>query len=305
MSSKEDNLLDIAIFENSSCTLNEVNKSIAISSYSKSAADAKIKLAESYLINSYLDFKDTNANNSMEKYFTKELQLMQIFQDCRDFSDCLRIDLPKSLPLNMSLEQCIATRRSNRNFSRNPIDFTHLATLLHASAGLTAKMKINLLSDNQTLDMYLRASPSAGGLYPISLYVVPLNVEGLKFGAYLYSPIENAIFEIMNAFEASTIFNAFRQGKNELEEQRVSLLVIYSASPWRSMQKYGARGLRFVFHELGAISQNLNLVCVALGLGSLDYASFSEDKINQAFKLDGIQETILHTSLIGTPLNLD
>lgn len=301
MPSEKNNLLKLAVSEDSYCCIKEANKSVAISSNNKAEVNERAKLAESFLANSYLDFNDTNTNYSIDRYFRKEFQLIQALQGLRDYSDYRRIELPESIPLNMSLGQCISKRRSGREFTGDLVNFMHVATLLRASSGITGRIKINIRDEDTTDSVYFRAAPSGGGLYPVSLYVVPLNVRKMDKGAFLYSPIEDALFEVLDSNEVSRVFEAFYAGKKEIEDKRASLIVFYAAAPWRSMQKYGARGLRFVFHEIGAIAQNLNLACTSLGLSSLDYASFSEDRINRSFNLDGIQETILHSSLIGIP----
>lgn len=297
----KDDLLNLAVSEDSYCCINEINKSIAISSTNKTEINDRVKLANSFLVNSYLDFHDTNTNYSIDRYFKKEFQLIQALQGQRDFSDLKRINLPESIPLNMSLGQSISRRRSIRDFTGDAIDSMHVATLLRASSGITGRIKINLREDNEKTSVYFRAVASGGGLYPIYLYVVPLNVKRLPFAAYIYSPTEDALFEFLNNKKAENIYHGFFRGKEEVEEKRAALLIFYAAAPWQSIQKYGARGLRFVFHELGAITQNVNLTSAALGLGSLDYASFSEDRINRSMGFDGLQETVLHSSFVGIP----
>ena len=75
--------------------------------------------------------------------------------------------------------------------------------------------------------------------------------------------------------------------------------LIFVISPWRSMRKYGPRGLRFAFQEAGAIAQQINLICTALGLASVESSSFYENELNEALKLDGIFETATHTMTVG------
>ena len=70
-------------------------------------------------------------------------------------------------------------------------------------------------------------------------------------------------------------------------------------APWRSMRKYGARGMRFLFLEAGAIAQNLNLACAGLGLGSLDCASLYDDEVHEALGADGLYEALLHAVIVG------
>ncbi|EFS70670.1 hypothetical protein HMPREF9617_02377, partial [Cutibacterium acnes HL056PA1] len=75
--------------------------------------------------------------------------------------------------------------------------------------------------------------------------------------------------------------------------------LVFVISPWRAMRKYGARGLRFALQEVGAIAQQINLVCTGLGLASVESSSFYEDELNQALNLDGIFQTATHTMTVG------
>ncbi len=71
---------------------------------------------------------------------------------------------PFSLPQpdthgNMPLDEAISRRRSSRSFSPKPLPLTLIGQLLWAGQGITSP-------DGK------RTAPSAGGLYPIELYVV-------------------------------------------------------------------------------------------------------------------------------------
>ena len=63
--------------------------------------------------------------------------------------------------------------------------------------------------------------------------------------------------------------------------------MVFVISPWRAMRKYGARGLRFALQEVGAIAQQINLVCTGLGLASVESSSFYEDEL-KAMKVSGL-----------------
>lgn len=52
------------------------------------------------------------------------------------------------------------------------------------------------------------------------------------------------------------------------------------ARPWRSMRKYGPRGMRLTLHESGAMSQQLHLAATALGLAGTDWSGFYDVPAN-------------------------
>ena len=70
------------------------------------------------------------------------------------------INLPEpSLESDYSIEQAIHNRRSVRGFSNKPLSLAEVSQLLWSAQGTT---------DNKGL----RSAPSAGGLYPLVLYLV-------------------------------------------------------------------------------------------------------------------------------------
>ena len=58
-----------------------------------------------------------------------------------------------------------------------------LAELLFFSAGITRELKVQGRGT-----FYMRAAPATGALYPIELYAVCRDLEGLKAGVYHFSP---------------------------------------------------------------------------------------------------------------------
>ena len=76
-------------------------------------------------------------------------------------------------PRDMSLAEAIRARRSVRRYAARPIDLSRLSRLLEAGQGITG-------ADGK------RATPSAHGLYPLALFVVAGNVDGLASGLHRY-----------------------------------------------------------------------------------------------------------------------
>ena len=78
-----------------------------------------------------------------------------------------RIALPTPKPDGAtSVEKALRERRSIRDFKRKPLSIAEVSQLLWAAQGITA-------SGGR------RTAPSAGALYPLELYLVADNVEGL------------------------------------------------------------------------------------------------------------------------------
>ncbi|HXF91439.1 MAG TPA: SagB/ThcOx family dehydrogenase, partial [Nitrospiraceae bacterium] len=75
----------------------------------------------------------------------------------------------------ISVEQALLKRRSVRQFSDAPLTLDDLGQLLWAVQGVTDQSG-------------LRTAPSAGALYPLEVYVLAGNVQGLSIGLYRYRP---------------------------------------------------------------------------------------------------------------------
>lgn len=97
------------------------------------------------------------------------------------------------------------------------------------------------------------------------------------------------------------LLTTFSIPNEQITYKKASAIFMLVGSPWRSMRKYGARGLRFMLQEAGAISQNTHLTVTALGLGSVDCASLYDDEVQEILNIDGRYNTLLHTMLIGVP----
>ena len=81
----------------------------------------------------------------------------------------------------LDLRDAVASRRSIRAFSREPISLSALSYLLWASAGVTGE------------DIMYRAVPSAGALHPVDTYLAVQQVEGLSVGIWRYHPELHAL----------------------------------------------------------------------------------------------------------------
>jgi len=73
----------------------------------------------------------------------------------------------------ISIEEAMLHRRSVRRYTKEAITLNDLSQLLWAAQGITSGEGF-------------RTAPSAGALYPLEVYVVAGNVDGLAGGVYRY-----------------------------------------------------------------------------------------------------------------------
>ncbi len=211
------------------------------------------------------------------------------------------IALPAGPSLKLELGSLLGKRRSVRMFTGDRIGLDYLSSILRAAAGVTAEADVSLMSGGG-VKMHFRTAPSAGGLYPVDLYFAAVNVEGLAHGVYRYSSQQDRLFPVLLGKDAiDALIKTCAMPEEMISCSRSNVLLFLIAKPWKSMRKYGNRGLKFIFQEAGAISQNIHLAATALGLGSVDCASFYDSEVHQILGFDGINLSLIHAIVLGVP----
>ncbi|CAL9535489.1 SagB/ThcOx family dehydrogenase [Streptomyces sp. enrichment culture] len=264
----------------------------------ETAGSVSSRVAEDFLTASRLRAPDREGVLSASDYFgdTMVTTLAQLDDD--PVPDHQRVELPPSVPATMELGEALMRRRSVRGYSGDPVAADELATVLRLADGVTAEADIELLRGGQETYRF-RTAPSGGGLFPVALQVVALDVTGLDVGVYRYQPVRDVLVREGGRAVVDRVLDAFTTPGTAISFDTASALVVMVASPWRSMRKYGPRGLRFVLHETGCITQNIHLAVTSLGLASTDCASFVDDRLHAALGVDGVLRAAVHAVVLG------
>jgi len=193
------------------------------------------------------------------------------------------IILPQPQYKGLSVEEAISKRRSVRDFGDQPLTKQELSQLLWAGQGIT--------DPNGA-----RAAPSAGGLYPIELYVVPNRVEGIGCGIYHYVPQGHklVLFKEGNFSDA-----VYRAGLSQNALKDAAAVIVFSAVRERTAKKYGDTSDRFIAIEAGHISENILLESVSLGLGAVPIGGFDQTGMDKAIGINGTGESAIYLNAIG------
>ena len=69
------------------------------------------------------------------------------------------------------------------------------------------------------------------------------------------------------------------------------------------MWKYADRGYRYILFEAGHCAQNINLLSLALNLGTLNLGGFFDSTLSDLLKLDEDEEVPLYCIALGYPKN--
>ena len=199
-------------------------------------------------------------------------------ENSRDDPMSTSIELPTpTLKGDMSLEEALSLRRSRRNLVSGSLTIQQVSQILWAAQGITAKGRY-------------RTAPSAGALYPIELYAVVVDIEGLAQGMYHYSPQEHSLLQRMEGPLAKKVAKA-ALGQEPLKD--AALIIVITAEIERTSWKYGDRADRYVAQETGAVAQNIYLQVESLGLSTVFIGAFYDEKVQKALEITETPMAIL------------
>lgn len=257
-------------------------------------------LAYEYLTNTQNKAYDPESACTQNDYYEDTGIVMLSLNDQEGVSTATTIPLPDSVAIERAFSEVVNQRRSVRHFTGGAISLSALATLLRFGYGKNFEAKIALLGDCE-MCIPMRTVPSAGSLYPLEIYVLALNVEDLPLGLYRYQVDHDVLIQATSRKDALNILDGFKVSDTLLSVDKSSAVILIAARPWKTLRKYGDRGLRYVLQEVGGVSQNIHLSVMGLGIGSVDCSRFYETSVHRSINFDGISNLVLHSILVGIP----
>lgn len=156
------------------------------------------------------------------------------------------------------------------------LDLEGLARLLHLSAGV---VRVAVRRDGRR---YLfRPAGSAGGLFPLELYVAARGVAGLRDGVYWYDPVAHSLRLVGPApvGDASTI--------------------VVTGIPWRTGWRYAERGFRHLYWDAGTMLANMLALADSGGHRPRLVTRFPDVAVARLVGADGTQEFPLAVVTLG------
>lgn len=183
--------------------------------------------------------------------------------------------LPKpKFKSNVSVEEALLKRRSVRSYKKEKLTLQDVSQLLWAAQG-------------QTVGWGGRTAPSAGATYPLEVYLVAGDVEGLQSGLYHYNIKEHSLVQKITSDIRSALARA-ALGQDYVLKAPASIVItaIYD----RTTSRYGKRGIRYVHNEVGHVGQNIHLQCETLGLGTVVIGAFVDEEVKKVLQLDDDEE---------------
>jgi SagB-type dehydrogenase family enzyme len=175
-----------------------------------------------------------------------------------------------NLNSSIPLEQAIAARRSRRDFLSKPLTLEQISQLTWVAQGQDSRSRY-------------RTVPSAGATYPLELFL--LSEEGL----FHYLPAKRALEKLVDK-DLRSALAAAAWGQGFIADAAVTL--VFAAEFARTTNRYGKRGIRYVYMEAGHAAQNVHLQAEALGLGSVAVGAFDDAAVGKVLSLPSHLEPI-------------
>jgi hypothetical protein len=175
------------------------------------------------------------------------------------------VDLPRTWPAVDIPAAAVLAGRTGANPA--VLDLPSLARLLHLSAGV---VRIAERPGRRTL--LLRAAGSAGGRFPLEVYVSARGVEGLADGVHWYDPVGHALLRVgpPAGGEAPTL--------------------IVTGIPWRTGWRYSERGLRHIYWDAGTMLAQALALADSAGFAPRLWTRFPDAELSRLVGADSVHE---------------
>lgn len=146
------------------------------------------------------------------------------------------------------------------------LDLAQLGRLLHLSAGVVRTME-------RPYGSYLfRAAGSAGGRFPLELYVSVPQRGALPAGVHWYHPERHSLVQVGPPPEG------------------VSPALVLTGVPWRTGWRYRERGYRHIYWDAGTMLSQLMAAASSAGIRSSLYTRFPDWEVGTLVGADGVHE---------------
>jgi len=210
------------------------------------------------------------------------------------YRDAARVALPAPAAGVADLDSVLVSRRTVREFGRQPVSLADFSAVIGGTFGRTGSHDGGLFGTLLT-----KTSPSAGSLHPIECYVLAWNVEGLAPGLYHFDVGAGDLRRLRRGrFRAQ----AMRAASGQAWVGRAAFLCVMTAVIGRSLWKYQDEvTYRTLFLDAGHLAQTFCLLATSRGLGPFTTAAIQDSYIETLLGLDGASEFPVYLCGAGNP----
>jgi SagB-type dehydrogenase family enzyme len=175
-----------------------------------------------------------------------------------------RLALPRELPPTSA--PAVAVLAGTAEVSSAPLDLAQLSRLLYLSAGVVRTMERPYGTHP------FRAAGSAGGRFPLEVYVAVPADGPLPAGVHWYDPWDHALVQVGPPPRSG------------------GLAVVVTGVPWRTGWRYRERGYRHIYWDAGTMLAQLLALADSAGLPAALYSSFPDAQVAALVGADRVHE---------------
>jgi Nitroreductase family len=184
-----------------------------------------------------------------------------------------RVPLPRDLPSTTS--SAVSVLAGTAVVSQTELTLPHLSRVLHLSAGVVRTMEVPYTT------WLFRAAGSAGGRFPLEVYVAVPEGSALPPGVHWYHPEDHALVRI-----------------GPPPRGKAPVLVI-TGVPWRTGWRYRERGYRHVYWDAGTMLAQLLAAADSAGLTASLHSRFPDEAVTALVGADGVHEWPVAVVVLG------
>jgi hypothetical protein len=174
-----------------------------------------------------------------------------------------RVALPRDLPSTTA--PAVGVLAGTADVAHTELDVPHLSRLLHLSAGVVRT------KEPRHGTWLFRAAGSAGGRFPLEVYVAVPDGMRVPAGVHWYHPQDHALLQV-----------------GPPPGDAPALIV--TGIPWRTGWKYRERGYRHVYWDAGTMLSQVLAVADSAGLTPSLYARIPDAAVAALVGADGVHE---------------
>ena len=175
-----------------------------------------------------------------------------------------RLALPRELPRTTA--STVDVLAGTARVAPGELDLPQLARLLHLSAGVVRT------TERPYGTWLFRAAGSAGGRFPMELYVAVPEGAQTPAGVHWYDPREHALVQVGPPPRSG------------------APTVVVTGVPWRTGWRYRERGYRHVYWDSGTMLAQLLAAADSAGLSPTLFSRFPDAAVTALVGADGVHE---------------
>lgn len=167
------------------------------------------------------------------------------------------------------LEKIMKKRESIRDFSEEALTLEEIGKILQSC---------KVVDFNRQPER--RTYPSAGGRFPIELYLLAYNIDGLDEGAYHYNMQEQKLELLLKG--------GLKERQREIISTNLTnpaATIVLTSVISRSEVKYWYKAYPFSYLEAGHIGQNIVLAAAEKDIGACPVSGFVDNTISEILDL--------------------